>query len=274
MVDWYWHEGQMFLHEWLEDGFLKSPNRDRMKFAVMWANHHWTNFYLAPEEGQEAILLPQNYSDADMDRLCGYLIDHYFTQPNYWTIDGKAVFAVFWVGHLIEHFGATRLHKIFDGWEGRARKAGLAGIHFQACDQYDARTPLIEAGFSSSTRYHTFAWGGKTQRTPFAEGAEWSIHVWKDQSAGIKVPYFPQCPVGWDNSPRYGRNAKLFVGRTADQFERLLVAGKHFVAAKKTKPAAVYMGAWNEWTEDHFLLPDDVYGYSYLEAVRRQFARA
>ena len=33
------------------------------------------------------------------------------------------------------------------------------------------------------------------------------------------------------------------------------------------------MGAWNEWTEDHYLLPDEVYGYSYLEAVKRQFGK-
>jgi hypothetical protein len=271
MVDWYWHSGEMFLHEWLEDAFLKAPNCEKMKFALMWANHHWTNMYLAPEQGEEAILLPQTYSDADMDRLCGYLIDHYFTQPNYWKIDGKPVFGTFWTGHLINHFTPAGLRKIFDGWESRARKAGLNGIHFQTCDLYDQRTPLLDAGFASATRYHPYAGGGKTNRTPWAEGAQWCIKQWHDQSAELKVPYFPNCPVGWDNSPRYGRNAKVFVNRSADQFERLLVAAKHFVAQKKLATSAVYMGAWNEWTEDHYLLPDEVYGYSYLEAVRQQF---
>lgn len=273
MVDWYWHDGAMFLHEWLENAFLKSPNREKVKFAIMWANHHWMNFYLAPEEGEEAMLLPQTYSEADMDRLGAYLVEKYFTQPNYWKIKGKAVFGTFWTNHLITHFAAPKLHKIFDSWEERARKAGLEGIHFQACAEVNPATPLAEAGFSSATDYHTFATndppGG---RTPFARGAEAAIARWKYMPGLVKVPYFPQVPVGWDSSPRYGRKANVFVNRTADQYERLLVAAKHYVAAAKLDPPIIYTGAWNEWTEDHFLLPDEVHGYSYLEAVARQFA--
>ncbi len=273
MVDWYWHSGEMFLHEWLENSFLKSPNRDKIKFAVMWANHDWYNFYLAPEEGQEAVLLPQVYSDDDMDRVGAYLVDHYFTQPNYWKIDNKAVFAAFLPNSLIKHFTAAKLHKIFDGWQDRAVKAGLGGIHFQASYEFDADVPLVEAGFSSATDYHAFArvlpFGGKSS---FATGAEEAIARWKKMSDLVKVPYFPNVPVGFDNSPRYGKKTHIFEGRTADQFERLIVAAKHFAAAKKLATPAVYMGAWNEWTEDHFLLPDEVHGYSYLEAVRRQFA--
>ncbi len=40
MIDWYWHSGTMFYHEQLEKGFLKAGNRSKLKFAVMWANHH------------------------------------------------------------------------------------------------------------------------------------------------------------------------------------------------------------------------------------------
>ena len=35
------------------------------------------------------------------------------------------------------------------------------------------------------------------------------------------------------------------------------------------KAKVVYISAWNEWTEDHCLLPDTIWGYSYLEALRR-----
>jgi hypothetical protein len=273
MVDWYWHDGAMFMHEWLENAFLKSPSRSKMKFAVMWANHDWINMYLAPEEGQEAVLFPQNYSDADMDRAGAYLVEHYFTQPNYWKIDNKAVFATFLPNMLIQHFGAAKLHKIFDAWQSRAVKAGLGGIHFQSSNAFGGEVPLGEAGFSSTTDYHSFArvqpYGG---RSPFASGAEEAIKRWKSISPVVKLPYFPNASVGWDSSPRYGKRTHVFTGRSADQYERLLVAAKHFVAATKVNPPLVYMGAWNEWTEDHFLLPDEVHGYSYLEAVRRQFA--
>ena len=67
------------------------------------------------------------------------------------------------------------------------------------------------------------------------------------------------------------RNRHHQAERTVGAGHDFFVAGKHFVAAHKTDPPIIYMGAWNEWTEDHYLLPDEVHGYSYLEAVKRQF---
>ena len=52
------------------------------------------------------------------------------------------------------------------------------------------------------------------------------------------------------------------------QFERLLRAARHF-AAEQNGQRLIYIGAWNEWTEDGVLLPDTIWGYSYLEALRR-----
>jgi hypothetical protein len=273
MIDWYWHEGTMFYHEQLEQGLLKAKNREKIKFAVMWANHHWPNCYPAPENGEEAILLPQNYSEADMDRVCEYLIEHYFMQPNYWKLKDRPVFSIFWVTHLIQHFGAGKLRKIFGGWQERARKAGLNGIYFQAAAQYDANTPLTEAGFESATEYLGYAGGPPGKHSPYVVMAEGAIRHWKEQAGKVKVPYYPQAPVGWDNSPRYGNKAHAFVNRTADQYERVLQAAKCFVAAQKINPPLIFIGAWNEWTEDHYLLPDEVHGYSYLEAVKRQFGQ-
>jgi len=48
-------------------------------------------------------------------------------------------------------------------------------------------------------------------------------------------------------------------------------AAQYFAAASSAKPKIISLSAWNEWTEDHVLLPDTVFGYSYLEAVRRVY---
>lgn len=37
--DWYWYGGECMMQESLEQGFLKAPNRDKMKFALMWCFH-------------------------------------------------------------------------------------------------------------------------------------------------------------------------------------------------------------------------------------------
>ena len=56
LFDWYWYNetstnGQpgLFQDSALEEGFLEAPNRNRMKFALMWASQEWmdlANFIL------------------------------------------------------------------------------------------------------------------------------------------------------------------------------------------------------------------------------------
>ena len=47
LFDWYWYSGVRLMEEALEKGFLKAPNRKRLKFALMWANHNWADYFPA-----------------------------------------------------------------------------------------------------------------------------------------------------------------------------------------------------------------------------------
>lgn len=147
MVDWYWHEGLMLYHEQLEQGFLRAPNRQKMKFAIMWANHNWTNLYPAPLKGKEAVIYPQTYSEPDMDRLTDYLLEHYLREPSHWRIDDLPVFAIFNIdgeAGILRHFGVEKLRAIFDRMRSRAVKAGLKGLHIQAGHVYKAGDDSFE----------------------------------------------------------------------------------------------------------------------------------
>ena len=212
-----------------------------------------------------------------MDRLTDYLLEHYLQEPNYWRIDGQPVFAIFNIdgdAGILKHLGVEKLRSTFDRMRNRAGKAGLKGLHIQASHVYKAgQTPLKEIGFDSATHYHTLAGGPPGKTTEYADALERSIRTWTETAPRLDIPYFPDCPVGWDNSPRYGANAHVVINRTPDQFELQLLAAKYFVARQHTKPAVIFLSAWNEWTEDHYLMPDATYGYSYLAAVRRQFVR-
>ena len=39
LFDWYWYGGGMTMQESLEQGFLRAPNRMKMKFCLMWCYH-------------------------------------------------------------------------------------------------------------------------------------------------------------------------------------------------------------------------------------------
>lgn len=270
MVDWYWHEGTQFLHEQLEQGFLKARNRDKLKFAIMWANHDWTNDYPIPESNHPAIWYPQLYSEGDMERVIEYLIEHYISQKNYWRIGNLPVLAIYDPTHMLAFFGKEKLRKIFDKMRTRVASAGYNGLHLQASFVYTpGETPLKELGFDSATKYISAF--PHSKQVPYSSCVESGIGDWKDTAEKVKMPFFPDCNVGWDNSPRGGITSEMCIDRSPDQFELYMLAAKYFLAEHKTQPPIVFLSTWNEWTEDHCLLPDTTYGYSYLQAVRRQF---
>ncbi|MEN6536546.1 MAG: glycoside hydrolase family 99-like domain-containing protein [Bryobacteraceae bacterium] len=275
---WYWQEGVQRCHLQLQDGFLKAPNRNKLKFAVMWANHDYWNAWPAPTRGgKAAIISRQCHTEEDTLRVMDYCIEHYFRQPNYWRLGGGPVFGIYSIDQLLRDIPAPRLRVLFDRMREKVAKAGLGDLHLQA-SQFSPNDAahLNEFGIQSATRYHTFHTAlGKVPlggRLPYGEAAVQTVSYWRQLREKSPVPFFPDCPAGWDDSPRRGTNSKMVTQRSPDQFERLMIAAKYFLAESSANvPKIVFLSSWNEWTEDHVILPDTVYGYSYLEAVRRTF---
>ena len=277
-VDWYWYDGIQVLQEQLEQGFLKARNRNKMRFAIMWANISWRNQYPPPDSASGyndcPAIYEQTYSDADMDHITEYWIEHYFREPNYLRIEDQPLVQIFDVLGILKFFGVEKLRATFDRMRNRVARAGLKGLHLQACLVYiPGVTPLKAAGFDSATHYHTFRLRTPGKTSDFAANAESAIALWKETAAKLEVPYYPDCPTGWDDSPRYTTHSHIVIHGSPDQYELFLEAAKYFVAEHKTKPPLIFLSSWNEWSEDHCLLPDTVHGYGYLEAVGRQFAR-
>jgi hypothetical protein len=273
MIDWYWHEGEQFYQEQLEQGMLKAPNRDKLKFAIMWANHDWKSVYPARSPEQAAIIAPQKHSLADFERVADYCCEKYFTQSNYLQIDGAPVFGIFDLGKVIQQMGEPGTPRALEAFRKRAQSHGINHLHIQVCNgytKYAAR--LKEMGFDSAVIYGTFGWtyGGKPpgSRIPYGTGVLEAIASWPVLREKTNVPFHPTCSVGWDDSPRFGEFSCVAINRSPDQFERLVRAARHFTASAENGKM-IYLNAWNEWTEDGVLLPDTTWGYSYLESLRR-----
>jgi hypothetical protein len=272
MVDWYWHDGLQFYHEQLERGLLKADNRDKLKFAIMWANHDWKNVYPARSPQDSALLLAQKHSIKDFEAVCDYCAEHYFSQPNYLKFDDAHVFGIFDAGRVLHEMGgADGMKQALDALRARAAKLGFA-LHLQECNGWRHDGGLRALGFDSTVVYGTMGWsyGSKPpgSRIPYGVAAREALESWAKERGSVDVPFHPTCSVGWDDSPRFGERACVAINRSPDQFERLVRAARHFAAGQKGRKF-VYVGAWNEWTEDGVLLPDTIWGYSYLESLRR-----
>ena len=273
LVDWYWHEGTQFYQEQLEQGFLKAANRTRLKFAIMWANHDWKNVYPARSPDQAATMLPMVHTLPDFEEVVEYCATHYFHEPNYLRVDDAPLFTLFDAGKVIQQLGEDGLKRGLDLMRVRATQLGFPKLHLQVANGYDLYESKLKAfGFDSATQYGTFAWtyGSKPagSRIPYGVGCKEAVASWQHKRDTVPLPFYPCVSVGWDDSPRFEEFAAIAINRSPDQFERLLRAARHSVTGTRSEEF-VYIAAWNEWTEDHVLLPDTTWGYSYLEALKR-----
>jgi hypothetical protein len=288
LFDWYWYSGVKLLQRPLENGFLRATNQNRLKFALMWANHDWRNYFPAPQEREAPILLSSRTSERDFARLLDYCRQTYFGRSNYWRLNGSAYFGVFETDKFIEQLGGPAATKrVLENARGQNRQAGLGGIHFAAFHWSPEASPrLHESGFDSATSYNiSVSSKASLPDKPldaYGDLVEQHVKVWKSFDSG-PTPYFPVVTVGWDCTPRWETNAPfppktntypygtVVVANTAPQFGRLCKLARQHVESSRFPPPAILVNAWNEWTEGSALLPEIQHGTSFLDALSEAF---
>ena len=294
IYDWSWYDNRPFLENCLDDGFLKAPNNDRMKFYVMWANHNigytWDvrnsdmegDYTL--EQLNKSMLYTGRVSREQFEGVADRLIDKYFKHPQYYTIDGKPVFMIFTLPILIEGLGGVKETKdALDWFRNRCVEKGLSGVHLQLnqhqvcyeiCDG-DRLMSIEEVinyfGFESCTNYQMINVLEKLEGT-YADAVENAALGWERMNADSPVPYFPQVCCGWDNNPRFKSTKTVQLdGANPALFKKALMNAKEFIDAHPDRVPLITINSWNEWTEGSYLEPDDLFGYGYLDAVKDVF---
>ena len=165
LFDWYRYDSVPFLNRCLDEGFLKAPNVNDIRFGLMWANHDWVEIHPATHGEPQKLLYPGKVSPEAFETIGDELVRDYFTQPNYWLIDGKAYFSVYDVQKFVESFGSLEATKAaMDRLREKAVAAGLKGVHWNLVvwgnpilpvEKVPANTlELLRAlGFDSATSY-------------------------------------------------------------------------------------------------------------------------
>lgn len=292
IFDWYWYSGVKFLHGALEEGFLKAANRDRMKFALMWADHTWGHQMPHPYEGPFNWLLPIRHSPANFERVMAYCIEHYFNEPNYWRLEARdgwkegLYFSLFAPEEFVRQLGGPeKARAVLDAARKQVADAGLGPIHFAAFTGIPESIEMLEdAGFDSMTSYNvtTMSSGLRLPQQPFEPYDDMvNRHegYWDNMDTGV-LPYAPVVTVGWDCSPRWETEipwppeknhypySPIVTGNTPEKFGGLIQRALRHVESSPHRPPFFLINAWNEWTEGSSLLPNTLYENGYLEALK------
>ena len=288
IYDWYWYDNRPFLENCLNDGFLKADNKDKMKFYLMWANHDANNYWnidLSDDFGNTVIwngAVDRNRFETVVNRI----VERYFSQSNYYKIDGCPVFMIYDVNNLISGLcGIEKTKDALKWFRERTKQAGFPDLHLQLTIWGENSVNL--SGFDSnmqgstkdllsllnvdSVSHYQFAHFANIDRD-YNEILYDVKKEWDRIDKEYSVPYFPHISCGWDNNPRFRKfRSGIVKNNTPENIEKGMQMAKEYLDAHPNRIPLVTVNSWNEWTETSYLEPDDLYGYGYLDAIKKVF---
>jgi hypothetical protein len=251
-----------FLSRGLE-GFMKSPNANRMKFMIEFCNHPPYDV-TTDEQWQECV---------DYWVKC-------MAHPSYLRIDGKAVFKV--------HGGAYFMKQ--NGNDVEKSKARLDSLR-AAADKAGVGPLLIGCGVGGGEAIPPDHWAAKLfdftasymdvpslpqkpSDYPYNDLAQWTRDGRRNH-AHDAVPYMPYLPAGWSPRPWPDPRA-YFAFPTQDEWTQALkdirddLSNTPSLGLPGAKAFTIY--AWNEFGEGGIVAPTQGDGCMKLDAIRDVFA--
>lgn len=289
----YWFNGHMLLEKPMEQ-MLANKEVD-LPFCISWANETWTKAWVGDEK---KVLILQKYGEREeWKKHFDYLLK-FFKDDRYIKVDGKPFFIIY------RPEVVPCLNEMLDAWDKWAKENGFPGMCFayQSNDfdlikgrdnsrfDYDIEfQPGFTTGQIKNQKFKTLRkmrrsvahfvekhFGldlyrfGKDAINKVVDNRRFDYDtVWQSiiKTKPVSNKNLPGAFVGWDNSPRHGERATIYVGDTPEKFEKYMT--KQIKNAKENYHSdMLFMYAWNEWAEGGYLEPDTRNGYKNLEAIR------
>jgi hypothetical protein len=298
LFDWYFYDDGPFLERALDEGFLNAPNSERLKFALMWANHDWVDIHPAAYGSTPALLYPGAVTRQTFERIVELVIEKYFRHPSYWKIDGCPYFSIYEMMTLIKGLGGVEATRdALEHFRAQTKAAGFPDLHLNAVvwgvqilpNEQKIQNPnelLAALGLDSVASYVWLhhVWPKEFPFESYETVMDQATQHWRKARDDNTLPYIPNVTMGWDASPRTQQDAPfenkgypfmpVLEGNTPALFEHALSQAKTFVNEDPKGLAVITINAWNEWTEGSYLEPDTTHGMEYLKSIRRIFGAA
>ncbi|MCU1423689.1 MAG: hypothetical protein JWN36_3340 [Microbacteriaceae bacterium] len=292
LFDFYWHDDGPFLEGALYRGYLEAPNRDRIGFALMWANHDWVEIFPADHD-EHAVITPGAVGRPAFDAMVDHVIEHYFSQPEYLTVDGKPFFSIYEIGSLIEGLGGVEeARAALEDFHRKTVAAGHPGLYLDATvwgfgvlpgavTTAEPEELIRTLGFASASSYvwvhHSDVSAKSFPVVEWDAVADDAFDAYARYATELGVPFIPNVTVGWDSSPRTDQGLPFqpvgypwypVMDASPAQFERGLRRAVELLDGHDLAHPMLTINAWNEWTEGSALEPDTEHGTGYLDALR------
>ena len=269
----YWFSGRRLLHRPFDE-VLASGAPD-FPFCLCWANEPWSRRWTG--EARE-ILMPQEHSAAD-DEAHGRFLVQAFADRRYIRHHDRPLFLIWRPKHLPDPRGTL------DRIAARVAAEGLPRPFFMGVDSHCPGTDCRELGFDATMTFapHLGVLPGavddgfsterllRNRRHGRLDGRlkiyDYDEVIQSVSRLRLDGRAAPCAFVGWDNTPRRGRNGVIITGNTPEKFGNDLRYCVRLAREWDSAEPLVFINAWNEWAEGCHLEPDQRFGKAFLEQV-------
>lgn len=267
-------------------------------FCVGWANHDWTtdSWQRGSRGGSPEKIFEQTYPGEEDEIRHFQRLLPCFRDKRYIRVEGKLLFLVFQPEAL------PQPKEWMDRWNGLARREGLGGFHFvglcaslpelrlqdmlrpdalAGADFDRVRAMGFDAVMSTNYKYAELKTGGALHKAFYGAMRRVKPGLLLEKyrygrivrhfytPADRRQDVYPQLLAGWDRSPRSGRQAIVYAGRSPRDFEDAARLCLDCVKDKPPEKRVVFLNSWNEWGEGAYVEPDQQFGTQFLDALRR-----
>jgi hypothetical protein len=279
----FWCRGKRVFEDGLDRGFLGSEVGATAPFACMWANR-MPRRVLPVTRADLPVLDPARAvsSDvADFTAFVAMLATSYFARSNYLTVGGCSYLSIFDSTFFVRELGADGARAAIAAARAWLRSHGHRDLHLAAIEPNAATLPLVrDVGFDSVTHYVLLPeWKGPFLQD-YRECAERRAAQWAGFATASALPYMPAVATGWDASARgadFGDQRPdkypwwpVVVGEHPEHFAAALARARRFCSpGPGVDDPLVFVASLNEWSEGHYLEPDQRFGHGWLSACAR-----
>jgi hypothetical protein len=273
----YWFSGKRLLDRPLNE--VLTSGKPNFPFCIGWANESWTRSW---EGDEKEIIIKQQYSPED-DLAHARWLTSVFSDSRYISISGRPLFVIYRPPMLPD------ARRTIDTFRSECVRLGMAepyivgrdthypGVDMRefGCDITETSVPRLDFLFREFTPFgldlirnlRQGVFNRKLKIYNYSEACE------RTESYRPKHPFITGFLVGWDNTPRRGRNAVILNGTTPQAFGNLLRNNLKTLAYEQPELRIIFVNAWNEWAEGMHLEPDQKWGYGFLEALKVELSR-
>jgi hypothetical protein len=246
-------------------GVFNAKYSNLKKFAIMYENQQGHGYPGIPFA---------TWGKTDMEdfqnNIIPYWIEYFFKDPRYKLIDNKPLLSIYYLPSFLANLGGVEgARKALNLLREECIKAGFDGLVVMM-EERNANAKELKTMKEIGVDYcYAYTWQSKD----FKRQQEMN-QMQKDTASAIGMEMIPMLSIGWDPSGlgcTPGGDGWL----SPDEYKKLAGWMKNDFMKKMPSGSLgqkmIMIDNWNEFGEGHFIMPSNLAGFGYLDALKDVF---